>query len=431
MSKNAELALLGGSPAIGRPLTPYRTIGREEIDAVAKVMESGAISGFYGSWGPAFNGGPQVVRFEEMFGAAFGSAHAVSVNSNTTGLFAALGAAGVSPGDEVIVPPYTMSATVVTPLFYGAVPVFVDVDPETYCIDFEKTVQAIGPRTRAIVAVNLLGHPAPLGALRELADRRGLCLIEDNAQAPFATENGKCAGTIGHIGVFSLNYHKHFHTGEGGVCLTDDANLAFRMKAIRNHAENIVDPAGVADATNMIGLNLRMTELCAAIGIEQLKKARALVDRRQAIADALSAALGGSDYLRPPVVREGCRHVYYVWGAIFDAAKAGVSRETFVKALAAEGVPVAQGYVKPLYALPAFQRRVAIGRDGWPFNLTNRVYPSNLCPVAERLYRDQLVEIDVCAHEYDDRDIRDIAEAFGKVAANLPILTDAERAGRV
>lgn len=426
MTDMTKLALFGGKPTISRALAPYRTIGREEADAVAAVMESGVLSGFYGSWVPEFHGGPVVKRFEADFAALFSTGHAVSVNSNTSGLIAAIGAIGVSPGDEVIVPPYTMSATVVAPLFYGAVPVFVDVDPETYCLDFEKTRAAIGPKTRAIIAVNLLGHPARLTELRELADENGIHLIEDNAQGPLAMESGRYAGTIGHIGVFSLNYHKHIHTGEGGVCVTDDEALAFRLRAIRNHAENVVAPAGVADATNMIGFNLRMTELCAAVGVEQLKKARTLVGRREEVAQMLSEGVGRSAALRPPVVRAACRHVYYVWGARFDAARAGVSRAVFAKALAAEGVPVSEGYVEPLYMLPVFQRRIAIGRDGWPFTLTNRTYTKGMCPVAEKLHREELLEIDVCMHEYADADVADIVAAIGKVQDNLGLLAKHE-----
>lgn len=220
-----KLALYGGKPVIPCPLPVYNTLGEEEVRAVADVVRSGCLSGFYGSWGEQFGGGTVVRRFETAWAERFGVDYAVSVNSATSGLYAAMGAIGIQPGDEVIVPPYTMSATALAPLIYGGIPVFADVEPETFCLDVNAVQTAITSRTRAIIAVNLFGHPAQLNQLRALADKRGLFLIEDNAQAPLAREHGKLTGTIGHIGVFSLNYHKHIHAGEGGVCATNDAGL--------------------------------------------------------------------------------------------------------------------------------------------------------------------------------------------------------------
>ena len=130
----SKLALLGGSPVIDRPLTPYRTIGEEERAAVNRVMSSGKLSGFVGAWCDDFAGGPEVRAFEAAWKARFNVRHAVSVNSNTSGLFASMGAVGIGPGDEVIVPPYTMSATAMAPLVYGGIPVFVDIEPDTFCL---------------------------------------------------------------------------------------------------------------------------------------------------------------------------------------------------------------------------------------------------------------------------------------------------------
>lgn len=418
------LALRGGTPAIDRPLAPYISIGDEEVAAAVRVTRRGRLSCFIGVWGDDFDGGPEVKGFERAWAERFRARHAVSVNSNTSGLMAAMGAIGVSPGDEVIVPPFTMSATVMAPLFYGGIPVFVDLEPETFCLDPRLVAAAITPKTRAILVTDLFGHPAALHELRALADRRGVYLIEDAAQAPLASEHGRHAGTIGHIGVFSLNYHKHIHTGEGGVCVTDDADLALRLRGIRNHGENIVEPAAIEDATNMIGANLRLTEIAAAIGSEQLKKADRLVDARVRIAERLSAATRRLPGLTPPIVREGCRHVYYVWAARYDAAATGVSRRAIADALNAEGVPISEGYLRPLYMLPAFQRRIAIGRDGWPFTLTDRTYQTGLCPVAERLQEEELLEFAVCSYELDDRALAGVIHAFEKVFSNLDALRE-------
>lgn len=411
-----ELAFLGGEPVIRGEFAPYPSLGESEIRAVTEVVESGCLSGFYGSWGDQFLGGPKVVEFENAWAQRFGVRHAVSVNSAASGLCAAIGALGITPGDEVIVPPYTMSASVVAPLMYGGIPVFVDIEPETFCLDLDLVRKAITNRTKAIMAVNLFGHPAHLAELRSLADEYGLKLIEDNAQGPLAAENGRYAGTIGDIGIFSLNYHKHIHTGEGGICVTDNSDLAFRLQMIRNHAENIVEPAKVDDITNLIGFNYRMTELSAAIGIEQLKNIDTHVGRREEIAHQLGQALSDFPGLTPPITRKGCRHVYYTWSMKFDAAVAGVSREKFSAALTAEGVPHGTGYVRPLYLLPVFQKRRAFG--DFPFNLTERQYYKGLCPVAERMHEAEMLLFEVCMYDLRDSDISLIQSAFRKVYSN-------------
>lgn len=411
----SKLALLGGSPVIDRPLTPYRTIGEEERAAVNRVMSSGKLSGFVGAWCDDFAGGPEVRAFEAAWKARFNVRHAVSVNSNTSGLFASMGAVGIGPGDEVIVPPYTMSATAMAPLVYGGIPVFVDIEPDTFCLDPIKVRDAITARTRAIIAVNLLGHPAALHELRRLADEKGIALVEDNAQAPMATESGRYTGTIGHIGVFSLNYHKHFHTGEGGVCTTDDDNLAQRLQMIRNHGENVVEPLGVTDISSLVGFNFRLTELGAAIGIEQLQRADNLVARREDLANRMSQALGHLPGLTPPLVRPGCRHVYYVWAMRYDEAIVGVSRASFCKALSAEGFPVSEGYIAPLYLLPIFRRRIAMGRQGFPFSLSDRTYGPGLCPVTEAMYEKELLEFHICSYEVTNTDLQQLVAAMQKV----------------
>jgi perosamine synthetase len=409
----SDLAILGGSPVRTGPLRPYNSIGPAEIEAVKHVAESGRLSGFYGSPGVQYLGGPVVQQFEQAWRDYFGVKHAVSVNSATSGLTAAMGAIGISPGDEVIVPPYTMSATVVAPLIYGGIPVFADIDRDTFSLDLSAVEAAITPRTKAILVVNLFGHPARLQDLRSLADRRGLMLVEDNAQGPLAMENGRFAGTIGHIGVFSLNYHKHIHTGEGGMCVTADDALARRLQMIRNHAENAVEPE--ADLTNMVGFNFRIGELSAAIGIEQLRRAKEHVGRRVYVGQRLAEGVAGLVGLHPPGTREGCRHVYYVWALRVDESMLGASRLQFSKALAAEGFPHFCGYVAPLYRLPLFQRRIAIGRDGFPFNLSDRRYLDGLCPITEALHERELIGFEPCAYDLNDADIDDLVAAIRKV----------------
>jgi len=413
----SDLAYLGGAPAIDKPIAPYPSLGDAEVEAVTRIVRSGCLSGFFGSWEEGFLGGPEVQAFEAEWSARFEARNTVSVNSATSGLMVACGAVGVSPGDEVIVPSTTMSATAMAPMVYGGIPVFADLDENTFCLSVETVKANLTDRTRAVLAVNLFGQAAPLTELRALCDERGIYLIEDNAQGPLATENGYYCGTIGHIGVFSLNYHKHIHSGEGGMITTEDDFLAERMRMIRNHAEAVAGPAGVSDFTNMLGFNFRLTEMSAAVGRVQLANIDAHVSRRERFSQALTAGTQGLEGLRPPPVRPGCRHVYYVWAMRCEEKVLGVSRDIFYGALAAEGVPCFPAYVAPLYQLPIFQKRVAIGRDGWPFTLTDRTYESGLCPVAERLYEHEIIGIEPCAWDVDETDAASIAAAIRKVHA--------------
>ena len=413
-----KLALYGGQPVINHQFSAYNSIRDEEIDAVNRVMKSGCLSGFYGSWGKEFYGGPMINDFEEFWARKFKVRHAVSLNSATSALFSAMGAIGINPGDEVIVPPYTMSATAMSPLIYGGIPVFVDIDEDTFCLNPAEVEAAINSRTKAIIAVNLFGHPAPLKELRAIAERHKLFLIEDNAQGPLASEGGQYAGTIGHVGIFSFNYHKHIHTGEGGIAVTNDEELAFRLRAIRNHGENIVQPLQLANMVNLIGFNYRMTELSAAIGIEQLKKIDLHVNARTDLAQRLSEGIRDLEGITVPKVRKGCRHVYYLWAVRFNEDIVGISREQFSKALSAEGFPHFIGYVKPLYLLPVFQNRIAFGNLNYPFNLTSVEYKEGQCPVTEQMWRKELLCFENCAYDIDEHGVSLLVEAFHKVYKN-------------
>jgi perosamine synthetase len=428
MKQNCQLAILGGEPVLQQTLRPYNSMGEEEVRAASRVIQSGCLSAFLGSAGKQFLGGPQVRALEGAWCERFSIKHTVSMNSATSGLFAAMGAIGIGPGDEVIVPPFTMSATAMAPLLYGGIPVFADIDPDTFCLRPQAVRQKITPRTRAILAVNLFGHPAPLAELASIAQEQGLWLIEDNAQAPLATELGLYCGTVGHIGVFSLNYHKHIHAGEGGMCVTKDDDLALRLQLIRNHAENLVEPLALPEMSNLVGFNFRMTELTAAVALEQLRKIDRHVDRRESVALQLTEGVRGLPGLTPPQVRPGCRHVYYVWGLRFEENVVGISREQFSKALAAEGFPNVTGYVRPLYLLPVFQKRIAIGAAGYPFSLSTVRYPKGLCPVSERIYEKELIYLVTALYDIDHDCGELLAQAVRKVYAHRGHLVSARQA---
>lgn len=428
----SALALLGGDPVRTALFPGYRVIGDDERAAVNRVMDTGILSQFIGGWHPDFFGGPEVQAFEAEWAAAYGCAHAVSVNSATSGLFAAMGAAGVGPGDEVIVSPYTMSASAVAPLVYNAVPVFADIDPLTYTLCPDSIRARITKRTRAIIVVHIFGQAADMDAIMAIAAEHGLVVIEDCAQVPFATRHGKPVGTLGHMGVFSLNYHKHIHTGEGGVVTTNDPNFAERVQMIRNHAENAVIGKGVTDLTNLIGFNYRLGEIEAAIGRCQLRRGPDLIRQRQDNVAYLEAGLAGLSGLTMPHVPNANTHVYYVHVMRYDAAVTGVTRETLVKAIAAElpatelreqdGALIRFGYVKPLYLLPLFQQQQGYGALQCPFKCPHYdgvpTYGQGLCPNTEEAHR-TVITHELMRPPMSRADLDAVLAAFHKVWDHL------------
>ncbi len=419
----AKLAINGGSPVRSTLFPSYVTIGEEEKRAVMEVLDSTVLSKFLGTWSPDFFGGPRVQKLEREWAEYFGIRHAVSVNSATSGLYAAVGAAGVGPGDEVIVSPYTMTASATAALVYGGIPVFADIDSDTFCLSPASIRERITPRTKAIIVVDIFGHPAEMDEIMRIAREHGLVVIEDAAQAPGAHYHGRNAGTLADMGVFSLNYHKTIQCGEGGVVVTNNDEYAERLQLIRNHGEVVVQKKGVTNLVNMVGFNYRMTEIEAAIASEQLKKLEALVVPRIAAAEFLTRELAGLPGLTPPLVRPNVRHGYYIYVMKYDASVTGVPRAMFAKALRAEGVSLGEGYVEPIYLQPMYQQRIAFGRDGFPFTYPGYQgklnYERGICPVTEHMHFESLLYGDFCHAAMTRQDLTDIVSAFRKVAENL------------
>lgn len=418
-----ELALLGGPRTICEAFPKYNSMGEEEVEAVAGVVRSGVLSRYLGCWDPDFYGGDQVRAFEEAWASYFKSRYAVAVNSNTSGLIAAIGAVGIEPGDEVIVSPWTMCASATAIVMWNAIPVFADIEVETFNLDPKAIEMAITPLTRAIMVTDIFGHAAELDAIADIAKKHGLRVIEDCAQAPGAMYKGRFVGTVAEIGVFSLNYHKHINTGEGGVCVTDDAGLAERLQLIRNHAEAVAGDKGVGNLVNMIGYNFRMGEIEAAIGMRQLGKLESLLHERQSAAEQLARGLKGLRGLRPPVVQPGCTHVYYQFPMIYDDQQTGVPRARVVEALRAEGVPAVNGGYVNVHLLPMYQKRLAYGSKGFPWvpevYKGNVSYQKGICPRAEDLNERSYLGMEMCLHHYDERHVDLMVRAFRKVWAQL------------
>lgn len=423
-----RLAINGGKPVRTELFPAYNTIGPEEKAAALRVLESGNLSQFLGAWHKDFFGGPEVRAFEQRWSEAFGCKHSISVNSNTSGLITAIGACGIQPGDEVIVSPYTMSASALAPILYGGVPVFADIDENNFGLCPKSVAAKITRRTKAILVVHIFGNPAKMDEIMALAARHDLKVIEDCAQAPFAEYKGRKVGTIGHMGVFSLNYHKHIHTGEGGVITTNDDFLAERCQLIRNHGEVAAEAKGVTDFTNAYGQNYRLTEIQAAIGIEQLGKLPHLVEQRLENADFLAEKLGAIPGLTPPKTDEGSRHVYYLQAFKYSQEVFGVPRDRFIAALKAE-IPsavlredtplIGGGYVRPLYLQPLYQKRAASCSFNCPKYEGRVSYGKGLCPVTERMHFEELVTHEFMRPGMTRADLEDVVAAFEKVAENM------------
>ena len=420
------LALHGGAPAIPEPLELFKSMGEDEVQAASGVVRSGVLSAFIGAPGDYFMGGDQVRTFEKKAADYFGVKHALTVNSWTSGLIAAVGAIGIEPGDEIITTPWTMSATAMAILHWNAIPVFADIEPDSFNIDPDRVEALIGPRTRAIMAVDIFGQSADMTRLRGIADKHGLKLLTDTAQAPGSRAGNRYTGTLADIGGFSLNYHKHIHCGEGGILVTDDDAMAQRMALIRNHAESVIksdDPSALA---NMIGYNFRMGEIEAAIASVQLDKLEARVSSRQRAAAQLDKGLAGLAGLTTPLVEPDGTHVYYVYGITLDVDAIGVSRARILDALRAEGVPGLMAGYQNLHLLPIFRNKIAYGTGGFPWTLATRevAYGPDTCPVAEDLHARTFFGINLCMCEFPPQDIDAVVAAFQKVWANLDALKE-------
>ena len=417
-----KLALLGGPKLINKSFERYNTIGKEEISAVNKVLESGVLSKFIGDWDPDFYGGKSVKNFERDCEKYFNVKHAITVNSWTSGLIAALGAIELEPGDEVIVSPWTMAASATAILHWNAIPVFADIEKDTFNLSPDSILKNIGPQTRAIMVIDIFGHSAKMDEIMEIANKHNLKVISDTAQSIGAMYKGKYAGTLAHIGGYSFNYHKHIHTGEGGVLVTNDSNLADRMQLIRNHAEAVVENKGVTNLVNMIGYNFRLGEIEAAIGIEQLKKLKDLVGSRQKAGDLLTHELTGLEGLSLPRPLANCTHSYYAYAMQLDVEKIGINRNAIHSALMAEGVKISKKY-QNIHLLPVFQKKIAYGSKGFPWNseFTKRdvSYAKGICPIAESLQDKSFLSIGMCFTEMTDEEVFLIADCFKKVWDNL------------
>ena len=424
-----KLALFGGKPLRSLPFPPHKTTGQEEINGALEVLKTGFLSCYEGSNNEWFLGGPEVQALENEWANYFECKHAVAVNSATSGLYAAVAAAEIGPGDEVITTPWTMAATATSIVANHAVPIFADIDLETYCISAQDIERKITPRTRAILPVHIYGHPADMTSILKLARKHNLVVIEDAAQSPGARYQGTLTGSIGDMGVHSLNGHKLIQCGEGGMITTNDDDLAHRLKLIRNHAESVIATGmKVKSLVNMVGWNFRMNEIEARISRIQLTKLKPLQEERNALAHYLSDRLKQFPGLLLPAKKKDCDHTYYRYPVRLDPEKILISAKTLVDALNAEGLDWMAGYL-PINMYPMYQEQIAIGKQGCPFKCSHYEgtpdYSMKTLPNVSRLLQTSLSTENV-RPPLAKQDMEDMVQGFEKIFENMNSLNEYE-----
>jgi len=397
----------------------HNSIGREELLAANKVIKSGNLSGFYASDLKKFFGGKKVLEFEKKLCNYFNVKYAITMNSWTSGLIACVGAIDIEPGDEIILPPFTMSACAMSILHWNAIPVFADIDPITFCLSPTDVEKKITKKTKAIMLVDIAGHPSDIRKFKKIAKNYNLKLIIDAAQSIGAkyVDLKKFTGTVGDVGGFSLNIHKHINTGEGGIVVTNNKEIAKKIYMIRNHGENIITKIKTKNIKNIIGYNFRMGEIEAAIGIEQLKKLPKILSKIQSNAELLNGSLIKlPGVVVPKLDKSKFTHSYYTYGINLDLKKIKKSRKEIVKLLKKKGVPCGEGYLN-LHLLPIFKKKIAYGKKNFPWSINNKIYNYKRgdCPNAENLHFNSYMGLGLTHYDLNKNDINYIIKCFFKV----------------
>lgn len=427
----SKLAIHGGEPVRKTLFPSQNTIGKNEKDAVQRVMDSGVLTGYQGSWGPNFLGGKEVRALEEEWEERFNVKHAIACNSATSGLQIACGAVGMDKADvgDSLVTPFSMTCSATVPMYWKHGVRFTDIERDYYCMDARSVdgyISGSFNKYAAVIPVSLFGQPYDHLAINKILNtneaRTGkkTYVIEDAAQALGSAWYDKkgvahYAGTLGDIGVYSFNLGKHLTCGEGGMLVTNNTELAMRCRLIMNHAEAVVNGMTEDDNldgkyTRLYGFNLRLSELHAAIVRVQLAKMDTMLWTRHQNVSYLRRKLEHIPCLTMPKIRPDCTHTFYVMPVKFNSDKC--TRDVFVDAVKAElqpvtdreseGVTIGNGYIRPIQNMPLFGRSL------------------DETPECKRQYQDELIIIHrMFGPNAKRQDLDDIANAFEKVANEL------------
>ena len=404
----AKLAIEGGDKAVKKVPAKLARFGDPERERLTAMLSQDSL--FY--WK-----GPQTTAFIQQFQKYHPAGHVMPCSSGTAAVHIAIAAAGIAPGDEVITTPITDVGTIIGIIFQQGVPVFADLEPNTYNLSAADVERRITPKTKAIVAVHLAGNPCNMEALKAVADKHKLVLIEDCAQAWGASYKGKPVGTIGHIGCFSLQNTKQLTCGDGGVVASSDERFGPLLQKFGDKGMNRLNGKFEVFATNY-----RMSEPQAAVAAGQLTRMEAVTGTRAKLGNLLTKEISDVAGLVPHSVSEADRCTYYFYMMRFQPAKFRCSREKFVEALRGEGVQASAGYIPTVvYQMDNFRNHDFFAGH-WPIKqmgLTKMDYKEVKCPEAEAILKDC---IRVNIHEsMDEAYIREVAAGIRKVAEHFRV----------
>ncbi|HGJ63845.1 TPA: DegT/DnrJ/EryC1/StrS family aminotransferase [bacterium] len=403
----SKLAIDGGKPTRTKPFPAWPIWDETEINALKEVLESGI-------WGI---GGNKVSEFEHKFSSYVGAKFGICVTSGTTALEIALRAGNIGHGDEVIVPPYTFMATASSVLMSNAVPIFADIDPETYNIDPNEAEKVITERTKAIIPVHIGGCPADMDAIMDIAKKHNLVVIEDCAQAHAGEWKGQKVGTIGDMGCFSFQSSKNLCAGEGGIITTNNEKYADRCWSYHNCGRV---RQGAWYEHQVLGSNLRMTQWQAGILLAQMERLKEQTETRNRNALYLAEKLSEIDGITPLKRddRVTC-HAYHLFIFKYDSSKfADKPRSEFLQALSAEGIPCSGGY-NPLYKDDLFKAPIEECPLGCGYYKGKVDYSKVYCPETEKACQEEGVWLFQSMFLGDQDDMDDIVNAIKKVKENF------------
>lgn len=403
-----ELAIQGGPKVRTEPMVAKGArFDENELKELKEALDQQTLFYWHGN---------KVKTFRQQFATLYGVKHCHMVTSGTAALHVATAAVGVGPGDEVITSPITDQGTIIAILAQGGLPIFADVDPHTYNITPESVAACVTEKTKAVIVVHLAGNAADLDGIFVVARKHGLRVIEDCAQSYLCYYKARLAGTLGDIGCFSLNDFKHISAGDAGMVITNDDALAERAQLFLDKGYS---RDGCGRRPPFLGMNYRPSELHGAVAIAQLRKLPAICAQRNKLGDRLTRLISDVPGVFPHKVLEDCKSSYWFYLGRMDPKCLGVSRDEFVSAVAAEGVPVTPGYIgKMVYEYPVLTEHNAYDNCKYPWDgIYGRkvTYQTGLCPMAEQVeatsWRCPISEF------MTERDVDDIAAAVKKVAS--------------
>lgn len=404
-----NLALFGGEKTKQTPFGTGKRFGEEELEQLREALEQNTLFYWYGN---------KVKEMNRKFAAMYGVPHCVATSSGTAAIHAALGALGVTAGDEVIVPPITDMGTIIGVLYQNAIPIFADLDPYSYHMTAETIEEKITDKTKAVIVVHLAGNTADMDPILELARKRDLKIIEDCAQSYLSYYKGKLAGTMGDAGCFSLNDFKHISAGDGGMVLLKDEALYEKTLRFVDKNYNRLAGASLRDV-GFLAPNYRMTELQGAVALAQLDKLESICAKRREYGDGITEGIRELPGIIPAKTPVGGQSSYWFYMFRIDAAKAGVDRDQFCGALTAEGIPCMPGYIPACvyeYNLLT-EKNIYPGTDcpfGCKYYGRKIEYRKGLCPNAEEILQTS-VRLPV-SEFYTEQDRKDVVSAIRKVS---------------